>query len=75
MPEKDRVEKDESKTPAAEDNLGESEPGKRDLDYGNAFGTQRDRSKGGPTKSFDNYSDDWQDAVPDRDTPEDETGE
>lgn len=38
--------------------------GKRDLDYGHAFGTQRDRSEGGPADYLDDTSDDWQDAVP-----------
>lgn len=67
MPEDD-AKKEQNETP--EDKPLGGEPGKRDLEYGHAFGTQRDRSKGGPAEYFENYSDDWQDAVPDRDTEE-----
>ena len=60
--------KEQNKTP--EDKPLNGEPGKRDLEYGHAFGTQRDRSKGGQPEYFENYSDDWQDAVPERDGEE-----
>ena len=39
--------------------------GERDLDYGNAFGTQRDRSSGNEADYVENYSDSWIDALPD----------
>ena len=61
---------DKKQDKTAEDKPLSGEPGKRDLDYGHAFGTQRDRSKGGQPEYFENYSDDWQDAVPERDGEE-----
>lgn len=45
--------------------------GQRDLDYGHAFGTQKDRSEGGEPDYLDDYSDGWQDSVPDRGERED----
>ncbi len=42
-----------------------TEAGHRDLDYGNVFGTQRDRSSGNETDYVENYSERWIDALPD----------
>ncbi len=39
--------------------------GHRDLDYGHAFGTQRDRSSGNETDYVEDYSESWIDALPD----------
>ena len=42
-----------------------TEAGRRDLDYGHAFGTQRDRSSGNEADYVETYSDSWIDALPD----------
>ena len=39
--------------------------GHRDLDYGHAFGTQRDRSSGNEADYVEDYSESWIDALPD----------
>ena len=39
--------------------------GHRDLDYGQAFGTQRDRSSGNEADYVEDYSESWIDALPD----------
>ena len=56
MSEEDKAQQEQGAAPGA---------GHRDLDYGHAFGTQRDRSSGNEADYVEDYSESWIDALPD----------